>query len=231
MELKAYAAVLWRRWYLVALVPLLVLVGVLYQISQEQRTYTATARLSIIRPGEEPATGEFQYDSYYRYLASEFALDDMVEVTRGNVFASDVAEKIQETTGTAISAGEVQGSLRSERKHRILTLEANSSDSDHALLIAGAAAQTLEEKGTTYFGFSEDTPAMVETIERPEFASSNTTRQLLLYALQLFAALFAGVVLAYLVDYLDDTLRSAETVSTALDLPVIGMIPRGRGLR
>src|SRR6185437_5725106 len=92
VELKTYLSILWRRWYIVVLVPLIVLVGVVYQSRNSKLTYSAQARVSVVRSSEEPQqTQYFQYDGYYQYLASEYALDDLVQVVQGNVFASDVA--------------------------------------------------------------------------------------------------------------------------------------------
>jgi capsular polysaccharide biosynthesis protein len=40
-------------------------------------------------------------------------------------------------------------------------------------------------------------------------------------------AVFAGVLLAFLFDYLDDRLHSAEMVEESLGLDVIAEVPRG----
>jgi capsular polysaccharide biosynthesis protein len=71
----------------------------------------------------------------------------------------------------------------------------------------------------------------VQTIQQANGASANSNKRNLLYLLQIAVALFAGVVIALFVDYLDDSLRSPEAVSTALGVPVIGVIPRERAAR
>lgn len=229
MELKAYILILWRRWWLVALVPLLVLVGVLYQAVRSQPSYTATAQMAVTRQLEQDAATVYRYDEYYNLLSSEFLLDDLVDITQGNVFAADVARTIADKDQAAVSPGEIQGTLSSSRTNRILTINARASTPERAIMIAQAAATTLEQKSTTYFGFNpNERGAIITTVQQPLSAPASTTRQQLILVLEVIVALFAGVLLAFLVDYLDDTLRSPEMVSAALGMPVIGIIPGGR---
>ncbi|HET9017276.1 MAG TPA: Wzz/FepE/Etk N-terminal domain-containing protein [Thermomicrobiaceae bacterium] len=232
MELKDYLSVLWRRWYIVVLVPILVLAGVLYQQSHAHPIYTATTRLAVVRePEPAPATPSYySYDNYYAYLASEYLLDDLVEVVHGNVFASDVAHTIATTKGIQMSPGEVQAALGGDRLNRILTITATSTDRSQAVMIAQAAGETIKAKAGSYFGYK--TPAQqvsITTVQTANDAVPNTHRTLLLAALQVAVGLFAGILIAYFVEYLDDRLRSPETVSAALGVPVIGAIPNGKG--
>lgn len=231
MELKDYLAILWHRWYLVLLVPALVLVGVVVQATQTKPSYTATARVAVTHAPEvePPQPDYFRYDDYYTYLASEYLIDDLVEVVRGNVFAADVAKTIDETTGIQVSPGEIQGAISSDRLNRILSIHVTLPDANRATLIAQAAATTLESNAASFFGpGSPATPAIVTAVQIPEGAASNLNRQRFIQAVQVLMALFAGVLLAFLVNYLDDTLRSPEMVSAALRVPVIGTIPDGK---
>ncbi|MBX5445141.1 hypothetical protein [Sphaerobacter sp.] len=234
MELKEYLVILRRRWYFVVVVPLLVLAGVIYQASQATTSYTATVRMAVARTPDVPPPQDnvFRYDQYYAYLASEYLIDDLVEVVRGNVFAGDVSRMLMASDGIEVSPGEIQGALASERINRILTIRITSGDPNRAVAIAQAAAATLEEKAGSYFNFPNASDIVsVTPVQVPDYAVANSQRQQLMLALQVIVGLFAGVVIAFLVDYLDDTLRSPETVSAALGLPVIGTIPEGKGGR
>lgn len=230
MELKSYIQILWRRWWLVALVPLLVLVGVLYQATRSQPSYTATAKMAVSQqPEQDTGSTYYRYDQYYALLSSEFMLDDLVDIVRGNVFAGDVAKTIADKDHVTVSPGEVQGSIGSSRTNRILTINVHAATPERAVMIAQAATTTLEQKGTAYFGSNPaERGAIIATVQQPLSAAANTTRQQLILVLEVIVALFAGVLLAFLVDYLDDTLRSPEMVSAALGMPVIGTIPDGR---
>ena len=232
MELRSYLAVLARRWYIVLLVPALVLAAVIVQFVQSKPTYTATTQLSVLRQEEQPnLTDRFKYDGYYALLASEYALDDLVKTVQGNVFAQDVSARIQQDTGAGVDPALIQRSITSSRLNRILTINVTSTDRQQAVLIASESAKTLEAKGLGYFQPTDPSPASIQTIETATDARANTLKRLLLYVLQLLVAVFAGLVLAFLVDYLDDTLRGADAVALALDLPVVGLIPGGDGSR
>lgn len=231
MELRDYLAVLGRRWYIAALVPVLVLAGVLVQASQTRPSYTATAQIAVTRTPEQPPPQPdfFLYDGYYAYLSSEYLLDDLVGVVRGNVFANDVARTLAATKGVQISPDEIQAAITSDRLNRILSIHATSADPNRAVLIAQAAATTLEQKGASFFGLNgPGNGANMAMVQTPAGAASNSRRQEFLQALEVLVAIFAGVLLAFLVDYLDDTLRTPETVTATLGVPVIGSIPNGK---
>ena len=76
-------------------------------------------------------------------------------------------------------------------------------------------------------------------VEAPLEAKGDRVRRALNVLLQTMIALFAGLALAFLLDYLNERLRDAEGAREALDLPILGQIPRaataltghGRGRR
>ena len=226
MELKAYLAVLARRWWLVVLVPALVFAGVVAQFLHGKPTYVASTQVSIVRNEQQPNLNtQYTYDDYYALLASEFALDDLVMTVKGNVFADDVAAQIKQDTGKDIAPKDIQQEIGSGRIHRILTIDVSDQDPDRAVLIASTAAKTLEAKGLSYFKLSDGSSVSIQTIDVATKAKANTTKRVVMYMVQLLLAVFAGLVLAFFVDYLDDTLRGVESVSGALGLPVLGTIP------
>ena len=229
MELSAYLRVLLRRWPIVLALPLLVLLFAVYQETGRTPTYSATARLSVVRlPDAAPET-EFQFDEYYNYLSSEFAIDDLVEIVRGNVFADAVAADLQ-AAGWQLSGGDVQGALSVSRQHRIISLTAGSPDAERALAISLAAAEELEQNSLAYLGHEgSDAPATVRPVQIPGSAAPDTQRTRIILLMSLVIAFGAGVLLAFLIDYLDDTLYDIDAVSHAMRLPHLGTISGERG--
>lgn len=228
MELKNYIDILRRQWMPLVLVPLLVGVFVIMQVVSGEQTYTASAQLSVTRTPQQVDIEDFRYNEYYLFLSSEFLLDDLVSIVRGNVFARDVHERILDEHGVDIPPGEIQGSVDSERQHRILTLHFTTADRDRSVLIAQAATDQLDEAAAAYFGFSPpERDALVEPVQVAEQAFPTTNQDQIFWALQLLVGLFAGVLLAFLFDYLDDRLHSTEMVEHSLGLDVIAEVPRG----
>jgi capsular polysaccharide biosynthesis protein len=228
LELKAYVSILRRRWPIVLLLPLIVGLGAIFQEVSRDPVYSTQLRASVIRQPEVPPAGEFDYDRYYNYLASEFAIDDLVEAVRGNVFAEAVASRLPAESG--IGAGNVQGVLASERQHRVLTITASSGNKQEAEQIAQAAMVELQEHAFDYLGIEGiGSSAVVGIIQTPGAAGPDTGRARLLLALQVIAALGAAVLLAFFVDYLDDTFYDADSAAHVLRVPHLASVPAERG--
>lgn len=229
MELRAYLAVLLRRWPLIVILPLIVVLVGVYQDVTRTTNYTATARVSLIRSPDPPVQGDYTYDEYYNYLASEFAVDDMVEIVGGSVFSESVAERLR-VTGVEISGKEVKSALSPDRKHRIVSLASMTTDPGRSILIAVAAAQELQESGLAYLGSQEgESPAIVQMVEIPSDANPDTGRARLILLLGVIVAAGLGALVAVLIDYLDDRLYEPEAASHATGLPHLATVPGDRG--
>jgi capsular polysaccharide biosynthesis protein len=202
---------------------------VMMQVMTAEPTYTASAQLTVTRVPQQIDLEEFRYNEYYLFLASEFLVDDLVEVVRGNVFAEDVHQRIIDEFGVDVPPGEVQAAIDSERRHRILTLDVSHHNQDYAVMIAQAATRQLSDSATDYFGFDPDERgAVVEPIQIPGAASPAMGRDQIFWALQLMVALFGGLVIAVFLEYIDDRLYTAEMVERSLGLEVVGEVPRGK---
>jgi capsular polysaccharide biosynthesis protein len=228
LELKHYLRTVARRWPIILLVPLLVALLSVYQLTVRDATFTAHLAAVVTRHPDPQQSGEYQYDAYYNYVASEFAIDDLVEAVSGNVFAEAVAARAR-AEGAGVSGNDVQSALDANRRHRILNVDVHSRDRDQAEVIARAAAAELEERAFNYLGVdAAGTTAIVSMIERPGSAERDVSRLQLLLLVQLIAAFGAGVLLAFLLDYLDDTLYDAEAAELALQLPHLASVPLER---
>lgn len=229
MELKHYLAILRRRWIPFLAVPAIVGIFVLTQMAGAETSYTASAQMSVTRAPQQTDIEDFRYNEYYLFLSSEFLVDDLVEITHGNVFAEDVHQRILDQRGIDIPAGEIQGAIMADRQHRILTMHVSNADPERAVVIAQEAIEQLNENATSYFGFeTEDRAALVQPIQIPESAVEAGVRDQVFWVLQILVALFAGVLLAFFLDYMDDSMHTAESVEESLDLEVIAEVPRGR---
>lgn len=226
MELKVYLLALRRRWPIVLALPLLVgLLAVVQEVSRDT-TYATDARLRII---SEQLEGDFtDYPADDNFIASEYAIDDLVEAVRGNVFSEAVAERVR-ATGIDIGSSEVQSAIASGREHRVLTVTVRSGDPARAEAIAREATAELEVAAFDYIGLpSPDAGAVVRVIDQPGNAKPDTSRARLLLLLQVIAAAGAGVLLAFLVDYLDDTLHDGDSTAATLGLPHLASVPAER---
>jgi capsular polysaccharide biosynthesis protein len=225
MQLRRYGAVLRRHWLLIAGVVLVAALGGGVLLALTPREYSAEVRLLLNRvPVQAPVTTpDFRYDDYYRFLATEYVLDDLVEEVRGNRFALAVLERLHNRGIFGLNDATVQRALKPERAHRILTVEVVAPSREAALAMTSIIEELLTANAEQYAP-PDGSRVRARVIHSDPVAQSNLTRVLLTYALQLLLALLLGVGLAFLIDYLDDRVRGLDDAQ-ALGVPLLGRIP------
>jgi len=220
MELRQYWGIIWRRWWLIAILLGVVLVVSLVTYRPPEPVFVASMRFAIGIEGDEPvnaASGEGRSDAW---LASEYLADDLSEVLKGGDFAARISER----TGFAIPAGAIFAS----REHRIMTVNITWSDRDQVQAIAEAVGAAVEDGGAEYFPQLSGVEAQAVLIDGPGIGQAGRSlRQKLDLPIRLFVALVAGVALAFLWDALDGTVRNRRDMEL-LGTPVLGEIPRKR---
>ena len=227
MELRKYWQILWHRWWIPAGLAALVLAISLTWPRQVQPVYQASMRFTVgFTP--EPRTGDYYtYDRYYSWLTAEYIADDFSEVVKSHAFAAGVSTRLDEQ-GIAVPAGTISGSTVAEKQHRILTLAMTWPDPDQLQAIAGAAMSELVENNAAYFAQLGAEGATIRLIDPPApHALGQSLQQRLEIPIRLFLALFVGISLVFLLDYLDDSVRDRGEVEE-MGLPVLGEIPRER---
>jgi capsular polysaccharide biosynthesis protein len=243
MELRRYWSTIWRYRWLVLLLPFIVGLGSAALWLIQPNGYKTTLKVQLVLAPPQANAGDefFRYDSYYNYLATEYAVDDLVEVLNGNVFADAVTATLRGPGyGLTIDEDDVRGAFTARRVHRILIIDVTSSSNDRAVAIARAVSATIDRDPVKYFTKGDQVPkqgAAALVVEAPLEARGNRVQRALNVILQTAIALFAGLALAFLLDYLNDRLRDADSARDALDLPILGQIPgqggtlaaRGRG--
>ena len=186
--------------------------------------YTATMRFTVGLAREAAdITSTLYYDpAYYDWLVSEYLTDDFSEVVKSSAFAEDVSQ----CAGQGVPPGAIQGAANTQKLHRILTLTLSGGDKNQVTTIANCAAQALRENNAKYFAQLNTYHASIQIIDGPNISESTTgLRERIDLPIRLVLAAIAGVALAFLIDYLDDSVRSAREVE-ALGVPVVGEIPR-----
>ncbi len=227
MELRAYWRIIIRRWWLP--VGLAVLVGLLTLATQRPwqprpAAYQATMRFNVgLQPERIP--GVYTYDRYYTMLTSEYLVDDLSEIVRSAAFTSEVSRQLAsqgiKVPPAAIGAGTQPGKL-----HRILTVSVTWGDEAQLRAIADAVAATLGQRSADFFGQFSAQEADIRLIDPPTVSAvARPAREQLDIPLRVLLALAAGIGLAFLLDYLDDSVRGAEELE-GMGLAVLAEVPR-----
>lgn len=227
-ELRDYARIIRRRWWLPVVLTLLVAVVSLIDLRPWQSpppTYQATMRLLI---GVAPAANVDQaaYDPYYyAWQTSEYLVDDFTEVVRSDLFAEQVSQRLK-AAGLTIPAGTIQGSSDTGRQHRILSLTVTWPDAAQLGAVMTAIAAEVAENSTFYFQQLGTATAIVTLLDQPEVAAIGPgVQQQLLWPLRVFLGFVVGMGLLFLLDYLDTSVRQAAELE-AMGFVVLGAIPR-----
>ncbi len=222
MELRAYWNVVRRRWWIIAVLVAVVFAASYLLTPKPTTTYTATMRFTIGLARESvPVTNTIYYDpAYYDWLVSEYITDDFSEVVKSGLFAQGVS------TCAGVPVGGIQGAANTQKQHRILTLSISSQDREQLTKVANCAAKALREDNAKYFAQLNTYRASIQIIDGPTISESTTDlRGRLDLPIRIALAAIAGVALAFLIDYLDDSVRGTRDVEQ-LGMPVLGEIPR-----
>ena len=217
MELRQYWRIIWRRWWLIAALLIIVLIVSLIAYEEPAPTYQVTMRFAIGVEGDEPVSalsGEGRSDAW---LASEYLADDLSVVLKGGDFAARIGQLV----GFDVPAG----TIFATREHRIMTVSITWRDRDQVQAIAEAVGAAVEDGGAEYFPQLVGVQARAVLIDGPGIdLTGRSLKDKLDLPLRLIVALVAGVALAFLWDYLDDTVRD-RTELESLGVPVLGEIP------
>lgn len=233
MELRHYFGILRRSWPLVVGLPLLVALltiglwfllparyGVLVTMIVTQRPF-ATNETAVTLP---------DYNSFNSWAASEYIVDDVLQLVETPIFAADIAAWVQQQHGVTLSTEDIQDGLSAERQHRTVYLSAEADDINHARLIGQGAVTMLQSKGLQYW--AREGQLDVSVLSNPDSAGrvdGLSTLALNVVIRTLLAALLA-VGLAFLRYYLDQTLHQRGDVES-LGFEVVGAIPVVKGAK
>ena len=228
MELREYTRVVWRYVWLIAALVLVVGVGSWLFRSQPAPQYTASVRFTI-GVNAPPATSVQGYDPILTsYQASEYIRDDFVEIVQSDVFADDVNAQLKQAgvNGVTITKGNISAAV--EKQRRLMSMTVSWNNPEQAQKIADAAVANLSQNNNKYFAQLGATGAMIAVIDKPAVSRVGASlREQVDIPIRVLIALLAGIALAFVLDYLDSSVRDAREAE-ALGLHVIGEIPRPR---
>lgn len=246
MELRALWTVIVRRWWLVVVpfmaAALLALAaytlagtlpaqvrGWLYLAFPPPPSpgYSTMIRYAIGQPLDNP-DGPYLYNREYpAWLASEYIANGLADWVRTGSFAQAVSEELR-AAGVIVEAGPLQGHIAADNQRSLLVVYIqNWPEAEQLKAIAEAATRVLQTRNREVFP-QVGSGAVVTPLDPVVVgAAPPSLSSRLNLPLRLGLALAAGLALAFLVDYLDPTVRSRAELE-ALGLGVLGEIPKSK---
>jgi len=226
MELRDYARVVFRYGWLILALPIIVGMGSWIFRPTPSPRYSASVRLTIGVNALAPDKA-IGYDPILTaYQASEYIRDDFVEIIQSDVFADDVNAVLAKmgVNDVRVRKGNITAAI--EKQRRLMSMTITWHNAEQAQKIADAAVKNLSENNAKYFAQLGSSGAMLTVIDRPVVAPvGQSLREQMDIPIRVVIALLAGIALAFILDYLDTSVRDARDVE-ALGLRVLGEIPR-----
>ncbi len=140
------------------------------------------------------------------------------------------------------NAGAIGGALGAVRVHSLVTITATWTTAPGAWAIANAVGEVSDAKIGSFLDYvvtNNLTPissgnnvqppvaaSVISSATDPATVSGASSNKVTLLILLVLAALIIGIALAFLLDYLDDRIRTKDEVAYLLELPVYAEVPR-----
>lgn len=224
MELRQYWKLFKRRWLLIVIPVAIVLAVGLITYQAPAPAYNAGVRFIV---GQPPATEAPLRDEerYYNWLTSEYIVNGLTDWVRGGEFATVVSQELS-AQGYEIPAGAVQGGLAADNARSMLTVSLTHSDPEALTAMMKGVILVLTEQNAAALPQLGGETAVLTQLDQPIInAVPAGIRSQLDLPVRILLALAVGIGLAFLVEYLDPTIRDREEVQ-ALGLSILGEIPR-----
>jgi capsular polysaccharide biosynthesis protein len=227
MELRQYWHIVWKRIWIPALLLAVVLVVSLVLRRPTSPQYQASGRVLVDVPPLEAVEGMGFDPRLTAPQATEYLVDDFTQFVSSQVVADAVSQRLADQ-GIRVPPGVLQSSTASEQIHRVVTIRVTWADPDEALAIIKAAVEVLKQEAPAYFGRLGLEQPQVTLFDGPGVSPVPPgLSERLDLPVRLLLALLAGIALAFLLDYVDDSIRGRQDLE-GLGIHVLAEVPRRR---
>jgi capsular polysaccharide biosynthesis protein len=189
--------------------------------------YSTAIRYAVGQPPDY--SGEITADDprYKAWLTSEYIANALADWVRTGSFATAVSEELR-ANGGAVDAAQLQGHFAADNQRSVIVVYIqNWPDAAQLEGIARAATRVLQTRNQEVFPQLGE-GAEVTPLDSPVVSAAPPgLSSRLNLPLRLGLALAAGLALAFLVDYLDPTVRSRAELER-LGVGVLAEIPKSK---
>ena len=233
MELREYWNIIRRRWWLPVALTLVALVASTAVGLRGAAAYKTDMRLAVSTiPTPDPNSVLYYDPTYYSNLDSEYLADDMSELLTSRAFAGDVQRELAaSSTPYDVDIQGVMDATRAKKTHRFIDISITTPTFDEGQQIAGSISRILQDPAhlAIYLKALTAYNTQMTVVTPPDTHRANTVVGLVSeIGLRTVIGLLVGVGLAFLVDYVDPSLRTRQETESVLQMPVLGQIPRTR---
>jgi capsular polysaccharide biosynthesis protein len=235
LELREYWNIVRRRWWLPVAITVAALIASSVVGLRGAAAFKTDMRVAVSTIPVPDPTASLYYDpTYYSNLDSEYLADDMSEFMTSRAFATEVQRELATANGVAIDLASIVNATRTKKTHRFIDITVTTPTLEEGQQIAGSISRILSDPNHLgiYLKALTAYNTQMSVVTPPDTHRANTALGLVSeIGLRTAIGLLLGIALAFLLDYLDSSVRSRAEAETLLELPVLGEIPRAAGRR
>jgi capsular polysaccharide biosynthesis protein len=222
MELIRYWQIVRKRWWLIAaLVGIVGIASLLTHDWSPPQQFTASLRFNVGMEPVPPSDAEYIYNPLDTWRSAEYLMDDLASAVRGAEYARRVAARLDQDVRLA-------GAFGAATEFRVLTVSVLWGDREQLAQIVNAAAEVLYQEAGELVGPLGNARPVLRLIDPPVVVPvGRSLTDKLNIPIRLGLALMAGVAGAFLLDYIDVSVRTEEELEN-MGIPVLARIPRHR---
>lgn len=218
MELQQYLIILRKRWSLLVVITLLAtLVSGIVSYFVIKPTYKSD--ISVIIGKQDNGTAATPSMNYNDVMMYQKLVKTYSELTKSRTVAEHAIEKL----GLDMKAEQLRAMVAVAPKGdtEFLTITVRSKDAKQAMDIANQLAKSLKEVSSQIK--KVDNVQILDPAQLP--VGPDSPKPLMNMAIAFFLGLMVSVGVVFLMEYLDNTIKTTDDIEKLIDVPVIGTIP------
>jgi capsular polysaccharide biosynthesis protein len=217
MELKEYLSIIMKRIWLIIFLPVIVAaISAYVSFYVMDPIYEANTTLYIINKSSSPGLTI----AYNDLLVGQQLVNDYKEIVKSRKITSKVIEELN-LTGWSPSRLARKINVSAKNNTRVIEIVVSDSNPQLAKDIADKVAEVFKREAVNLM--KVENVNIVDTAQLPE--NPVKPRHRMNIAVSFLIGLLAAIGIVFLVEYFDDTIKTADDVEKYLGLTVLGTIP------
>ncbi|KZL89713.1 YveK family protein [Clostridium magnum] len=219
LDLRDFFNILRKRLKLiVGITVLCTLVSVILSFFVIKPTYQAKTSIVIGKTDSESTVDKSQYN-YNDVMMFQKLVKTYAEIGKSRAVAENASARVKGVTADQIQK---MVTVTPQADTQIIEFNIENNDPKQAYLIINAVSEAfIQEAKRIYPSGNIQVMDNAKTPEKPI-----KPKKALNVAIAFFIGLMASVGLAFVLEYMDSTIKTEDDISRYLDLPVIGIIPK-----
>ena len=226
MELQGYLRVLKRKWWIVAVLAAISCLAVfVYSSYYVQPAYQASTDLIVNKPAdttEGAVQGQVDQNSINTNL---MLINTYKQIVKSPAVLSQVLEANPDL-GLTTQELKDKITIDSVRDTQMMTISVQDGSYDRAATIVTAVSNVFRERVSTVMNLNN--VSVLNAADPAENPAPVNTNHNVLYLFALMVSILLGFGIIFLLDYLDDSVKSEHQIEQVLGLTLLTKIPKIR---